>query len=109
MSGFTHLHCHTTWSLLDGAITAEALPALAAERGFDAVAMTDHDSLLGAVRFTKACRRVGIRPIYGAELTVRSALPDVARSHVTVIARNQTGYGNLCRLISGCAPHQRTR
>ncbi len=101
MSGFTHLHCHTTWSLLDGAITAEALPALAAERGFDAVAMTDHDSLLGAVRFTKACRRAGIKPIYGAELTVRSALPDVARSHVTVIARNQTGYGNLCRLISG--------
>ena len=102
---FVHLHCHTTWSLLDGAVTAEALPALAAERGFEAVAMTDHDSLLGAVRFTKACRAAGIKPIYGAELTVRSAIPSggagATTSHVTVIARNKTGYGNLCRLITG--------
>ncbi|MGH2749066.1 MAG: PHP domain-containing protein [Actinomycetota bacterium] len=94
MSGFVHLHCHTTWSLLDGAIPADHLPHLAAERGYDAVAMTDHDSLLGAVRFARACEAAGIKPIYGAELTVSGG------GHVTVIARNKTGYANLCRLIT---------
>ena len=94
MSGFVHLHCHTTWSLLDGAIAAEALPHLAAERGFEAVAMTDHDALTGAVRFSKACRAAGVKPIYGAELSLASG------DHVSVIARDATGYGNLCRLIS---------
>jgi error-prone DNA polymerase len=71
VSGFTHLHCHSTWSLLDGAIPAEALPHAAAALGFEAVALTDHDSLLGAVRFAQACRDAGIKPIYGAELTIR--------------------------------------
>ncbi|HEX2050449.1 MAG TPA: DNA polymerase III subunit alpha [Actinomycetota bacterium] len=70
MSGFVHLHCHTTWSLLDGAIPAEALPHLAAEAGYDAIAMTDHDSLLGAVRFVTACNDAGVKPILGAELTI---------------------------------------
>ena len=94
MSEFVHLHCHTTWSLRDGAIPAEALPHLAAEAGLEAVAMTDHDALTGAVRFSRACRDAGVKPIYGAELTL-------ARSeHVTVIARDKTGYGNLCRLIT---------
>src|SRR5918999_89543 len=73
VSGFTHLHCHSTWSLMDGAIPAEALPHAAAALGFDAVALTDHDSLLGAVRFSKACRDAGVKPVYGAELTVRAA------------------------------------
>ena len=90
---FVHLHCHTTWSLLDGAIPAERLPFAAAEKGFTAVAMTDHDALTGAVRFTKACRKAGIKPIYGAELTTD-------RGHLTVIARDERGYANLCRLIS---------
>jgi error-prone DNA polymerase len=94
MSGFVHLHCHSTWSLLDGAFPAEDLSSHAAAAGFDAVALTDHDSLLGAVRFSRACRRAGIKPIYGAELTLDDG------SHVTAIARNKAGYGNLCRLIS---------
>jgi error-prone DNA polymerase len=107
VSGFVHLHCHSTWSLLDGAIPADALPYLAAERGFDAVAITDHDALTGAVRFSKACRAAGVKPIYGAELTVAPSLsgkrPGTERTkhdHVTVLARDATGYGNLCRLIS---------
>ncbi|MGH2736550.1 MAG: PHP domain-containing protein, partial [Actinomycetota bacterium] len=94
MSGFVHLHCHSTWSLLDGAITAEELPALAARRGYDAVALTDHDSLLGAVRFAKACRAAGIKPLYGAELSLGTG------HHVTALSQNARGYGNLCRLIS---------
>ncbi|MFP5298967.1 MAG: PHP domain-containing protein, partial [Actinomycetota bacterium] len=90
---FVHLHVHSTWSLLDGAIPAEALPHIAAALGQQAVAITDHDALTGAVRFTKECRDAGVKPIYGAELTTD-------RGHVTAIARNATGYGNLCRLIS---------
>ncbi|CAN5647124.1 DNA polymerase III subunit alpha [soil metagenome] len=108
MSGFVHLHCHSNWSLLDGAMTAEELPRLAALQGYEAVALTDHDSLLGAVRFTRAAREAGVKPIYGAELTIepdqrppdRRARPDDHLHHVTAIARNATGYGNLCRLIS---------
>jgi error-prone DNA polymerase len=99
VNGFVHLHCHSTWSLLDGAIPAEALPHAAALLGFDAVALTDHDSLLGAVRFSKACRDAGVKPVYGAELTVRAPAPASA-DHVTVIARDEKGYGNLCRLIT---------
>jgi error-prone DNA polymerase len=91
---FTHLHCHSTWSLLDGAIPAEVLPHLAASRGFEAVALTDHDALTGAVRFSRACREAGVKPIFGAELTLEQG------EHVTLIARDATGYGNLCGLIS---------
>ncbi|HJR44007.1 MAG TPA: DNA polymerase III subunit alpha [Actinomycetota bacterium] len=94
MSGFVHLHCHTTWSLLDGAIPAETLPWMAADLGYQAVAMTDHDALTGAVRFARACRDAGVKPIYGAELTLAGG------DHVTALARDATGYANLCRLIS---------
>jgi len=94
MSGFVHLHCHTTWSLRDGAIPAEALPHAAAALGYDAVAMTDHDGLTGAVRFQRGCQEAGVKPIFGAELTLKDG------SHVTAIAKDRTGYGNLCRLIS---------
>lgn len=91
---FVHLHAHSYWSLLDGAVSTDELPAAAAEMGYEALALTDHDSLLGAVRFTKACRAAGIKPILGAELTVGGA------GHVTALARDEVGYGNLCRLIS---------
>jgi error-prone DNA polymerase len=105
VSGFVHLHAHTVWSLRDGAIPAEVLPHFAKDLGFEAVAMTDHDSLLGAVRFAKACRAAGVKPIYGAELTVRRAGDDDRKwndlDHVTLIARNKQGYANLCRLVSG--------
>src|SRR5205085_2252901 len=57
----------------------------------------DHDALTGAVRFTRACKAAGIRPVYGAELTLKhGGVPN----HVTVLAQNRTGYANLCRLIS---------
>jgi error-prone DNA polymerase len=101
------------WSLRDGAIPAEVLPHFAAELGYEAVALTDHDSLTGAVRFAKACRSAGVKPIYGAELTVRrdgdtGSWNDL--DHVTVIARDKTGYANLCHLISDAhLMHERDR
>ncbi|HEV2757029.1 MAG TPA: DNA polymerase III subunit alpha [Actinomycetota bacterium] len=114
MSGFVHLHAHSVWSLRDGAIPAEVLPHFAAELGYEAIALTDHDSLTGAVRFAKACRSAGIKPIYGAELTVRRQDDEAKRwqdlDHVTLIARDKTGYANLCRLISDAhLSHERDR
>jgi error-prone DNA polymerase len=97
VSGFVHLHCHSSWSLLDGAMPAEALPHIAARYGMEAIALTDHDALTGAVRFSKACRDAGIKPIFGAELGVRNGR---LLDHITLLARNETGYGNLCHLIS---------
>jgi error-prone DNA polymerase len=94
VTGFVHLHSHSTWSLLDGAIPAEALPRLAAVHGMEAIALTDHDALTGAVRFSKACRAAGVKPVYGAELTLATG------DHITALARDRTGYANLCRLIS---------
>jgi DNA polymerase III alpha subunit len=66
---YVELHCHTNYSLLDGASTADALAARAKDLGMAALAVTDHDGLYGAVRFVRACRAAGIKPIVGAELT----------------------------------------
>ncbi|HYI45978.1 MAG TPA: DNA polymerase III subunit alpha [Actinomycetota bacterium] len=94
MSGFVHLHCHSVWSLLDGTIPAESLAYAARYLGFEAIALTDHDSLTGAVRFARACRDAGIKPIYGTEFTLENG------DHITAIAKDAKGYANLCRLIS---------
>jgi error-prone DNA polymerase len=67
---FVHLHCRSYFSLKDGAFSPEDLALRAAELGMSAVALTDRDGLYGAVRFTDACHRAGVRPILGAWLTV---------------------------------------
>ncbi|MEZ4720185.1 MAG: PHP domain-containing protein, partial [Caldilineaceae bacterium] len=91
---YTELHCHSYYSLLDGASSPEALVARAADLGLPALALTDHDSLAGAVRFWTAARAAGIQPIFGAELTLADG------HHLTVLAETQDGYANLCRLLT---------
>src|SRR5690348_15116918 len=71
--GFTHLHTVSGFSLRYGAGHAEHLAERAAERGMDALALTDRDTVAGAVRFAKACERVGVRPLFGAGLAVPEA------------------------------------
>ena len=68
MDRFVHLHVHSNYSLREGAARVEDLAVRAAEMGMEALALTDHDGMYGAVRFSQACRHVGIRPILGAEL-----------------------------------------
>jgi error-prone DNA polymerase len=91
---YAELHCHSTFSFLDGASQPEELALQAAELGLEALALTDHDNLCGALVFAQAARDVGVRPITGAELTVRDR---AGRFHVTVLCETAHGYRNLCR------------
>jgi error-prone DNA polymerase len=91
---YIELHCHSNFSLLDGASHPEELVARAKELGMPALALTDHDGLYGVVTFHKAARQAGIKPIIGAELTIDQ------KYHLTLLARNDRGYSNLCRLIT---------
>jgi len=93
--GWCELHCHSAYSLLDGATTPEGLARCAGELGYPALALTDHDSLGGLVAHARACAAANVRPIAGVELTLDDG------SHLTLLARDGTGYRNLCRVVSG--------
>jgi error-prone DNA polymerase len=92
--GYVELHCHSYYSLLDGTCAPEALVQRAAVLGMSALALTDHNAVYGAVEFVTACKDVGIRPILGSELTLHD------NSHLTLLVKNQTGWRNLCQLIT---------
>ncbi|MFJ2624157.1 DNA polymerase III subunit alpha [Streptomyces sp. NPDC087532] len=128
--GFTHLHTVSGFSLRYGASHPERLAERAAERGMDALALTDRDTLAGAVRFAKACERAGVRPLFGVELAVGPAAAEHTRGdgrthrlrppvrggafvdesapRVTFLARDGArGWAELCRLVTAahaCAP-----
>jgi DNA polymerase III alpha subunit len=95
MSVYIELHAHSYYSLLDGVPSPEALVTRAANYGMPAVALTDHDALYGAVRFVEAARQAGIKPILGAEMTLVNG-----GGHITLLAENDEGYANLCRIIT---------
>ena len=104
---FVHLHVHSEYSLLDGACRVEALPARARELGQTALAITDHGVMYGAVAFYKACKKAGIKPIIGCEvyvaprkLTEKEHGLDNNYSHLILLCKNETGYRNLCYLVS---------
>ena len=94
MIEYVELHCHTNYSLLDGASHPEELLDRAFELGMNALAITDHDGLYGVVHFWRAATERGIRPIIGTELTLDEG------SHLVLLARNMRGYTSLCHLIS---------
>jgi len=92
--GWCELHCHSGFSLLDGAAQPEALAMRAADLGYPALALTDHDSLAGLIRHAQACASVGVRPIAGCELTLSDG------GHLTFLARDAVGYRSLASLVS---------
>ncbi|MFJ8811015.1 DNA polymerase III subunit alpha [Streptomyces sp. NPDC102490] len=125
MPGFTHLHTVSGFSARYGASHPERLAERAAERGLDALALTDRDTLAGTVRFAKACAKAGVRPLFGAELAVAAPEPEADRTdtsvrrdrrrapvrggafvdesapRVTFLARDGArGWADLCRLVS---------
>ena len=104
---FTHLHVHTEYSLLDGACRIEQLAARAKELGMTSLAVTDHGVMYGAVNFYRACRAEGVKPIIGCEVYVapRGRMDkefgiDNDYTHLILLCRNETGYRNLCFLVS---------
>ena len=102
MGNFVHLHVHTEYSLLDGAARIEKLTKMCAEMGMPACAITDHGNMYGAVTFYDACKKAGIKPIFGCEFYVVSDLTVKTgrsrNSHLILLAKNRTGYLNLCKL-----------
>ncbi|MEZ5099502.1 MAG: error-prone DNA polymerase [Thermoleophilia bacterium] len=94
---YVELHCHSTYSFLDGASQPEELAVRAAELGYPALALTDHDGLCGSLEFAHAAKALGVRPITGAELTVRTAR---GRAHLTLLVETPRGYAGLCRLLT---------
>ncbi|MBV9323244.1 MAG: DNA polymerase III subunit alpha, partial [Chloroflexi bacterium] len=103
------LHLHTCYSFLEGASLPEEMANRAASLGYSAVAITDHDGLYGAMEFAQACDSAGVQPITGVELTLQHGLTDAKSGpvHLTLLAENEQGYANLCRLVT--LAHKRTR
>jgi DNA polymerase-3 subunit alpha len=107
MARFVHLHVHTMYSLLDGAIRLDPLLGQVQKFGMDSVAVTDHGTMFGTVEFYEKATRAGIKPIIGCEcyiaprrLTDKTAADHKGLSHLVLLAENQEGYRNLCRLVS---------
>src|SRR3954451_24058272 len=98
---YVELHTHSAYSFLDGASLPVELAAVAAEQGYPAMGLTDHDGLYGSMEFAMAAQTLGLRTITGAELTLDDG------SHLTLLCESREGYRNLCRLITRA--HEGTR
>ena len=108
-SKFAHLHLHTQYSILDGAIPTRRLVEHCGRLGMPAVAMTDHGNMFGAVEFQQNCLEAGVKPIIGCEVYVAQGSrfeKDASTggfngiNHMILLAMNATGYANLARLVT---------
>ena len=102
---FTHLHLHTLYSLLDGAIRIKDLVKTVREKGMSSVAVTDHGNMFGAIDFYRRAKEAGLKPILGSETYVAGAKGRTDRTekvshHLILLAKNEEGYSNLRYLAS---------
>src|SRR5580765_3625239 len=99
---FVHLHVHSEYSILDGACRIPELAARAAEFEMPAVGLTDHGSMAGAVSMLKATKGTGVKPVLGCEVYVADdrRAQKKGYAHLTLLAENNVGYGNLIKLAS---------
>ena len=106
---FVHLHCHSHYSLLDGASPIKKLVSRAKDLGMNALALTDHGNLYGALEFYRACKEAGINPVLGYEAYVAPGSrfsksgahgAKEASYHLTLLAQNRTGFSNLIKMAS---------
>src|SRR5437588_2736600 len=120
---YVELHAHSAYSFLDGASQPEEFAARAAELGYEALALTDHDGVYGSLEFAHAAKHFGVRPITGAEVTLADTGVDsteparsegagfagagAGTSHVTLLVESARGYANLCRLLTAAHAHTR--
>jgi len=107
MSGFTHLHVHTEYSLLDGMCKIEELVKRAKELGMEALAITDHGAMYGVMKFYQVAQSYGIKPIIGSEVYIaphgrfeRNSQMRSRPFHLVLLAKNKTGYKNLIHLTT---------
>jgi error-prone DNA polymerase len=113
---YAELHCHSNFSFLDGASHPEELVEEAARLGLDALALTDHDGMYGVVRFAEAARDLGVRTVFGTELSFglsgpQNGVADPEGEHLLLLAKGNAGYANLCRAITSgqLAGHDREK
>lgn len=111
-SDFVHLHNHTHYSLLDGLTKVPELVEFVKNDGMKAVAVTDHGTMSGLVELYKECNAAGIKPLLGLEayvaarkMTDKDPAHDKQRFHITLIAMNNQGFENLCRIMSNAEEH----
>jgi DNA polymerase-3 subunit alpha len=107
MTDFVHLHVHTQYSLLDGAIRIEPLLERVKTYGMDSVAITDHGTMFGTVEFYEKARKASIKPVIGCECYIaprsiadKTAQDNKELSHIILLAENEDGYRNLCKLAT---------
>ena len=102
MADFVHLHVHTEYSLLDGIARIKKLVEITKERGYSAVAITDHGNMYGSLQFYEECIKAGIKPILGCEFYICSDLHRKQgkddMGHLILLAKNNTGFHNLLKL-----------
>ena len=106
-SDYVHLHNHTHYSLLDGLTKIDELVSFVKEQGMEAVAVTDHGTMSGLIDLYKTCNDAGVKPILGLEAYVaarrledRDPAYDKERFHITLLAMNDKGFENLCRMMT---------
>ena len=103
-SSFVHLHLHTEFSLLDGCARIDKVVKVAKQMGMPAIAITDHGNMYGAIHFFDSCRATGIKPIIGCEMYVADDLTSRGvkqkLEHLILLAKDEVGYLNLCKLNS---------
>lgn len=107
MGDFVHLHLHSEFSLLDGVNRINDIPKNIKSKGMDAVAITDHGNMFGAVNFYDACIKEGVKPIIGAEVYLsprdmhsKEYGIDTTRYHLILLVKNEIGYRNLTHLVT---------
>lgn len=107
MTDFVHLHNHSEFSLLDGLSKIQPMVEHAKKMGMPAVAITDHGNMYGTIKFYKACKEAGIKPIIGCEIYVakrsrhdKDATLDKEYNHLILLAKNNIGYKNLMKIVS---------
>ena len=98
---YAELHCHSAFSFLDGASLPDELVPTALALGYDALALTDHNTVSGSMEFAVSARALGLRPIHGAEVDL-----DDGR-HLTLLVRDARGWSNLCRILTRAHAHTR--
>ncbi len=100
-SQFVHLHCHTNYSLLEGASQIEELTQAAKEKGMSSLAITDTNGMYGVVPFFKSAKEKGIKPIIGVEITKKEkGSQENSSSSAILLARDGTGYSKICEIVT---------